>query len=584
MLARILAIIPLAAMISNAADPPWIKMKSPNFELYTTAGESSGQSVLVQFERVRSYFQQALARPPKNPLPIRIVLFKSEKEFAPYKPNESGIAFYQPGRDADLIVMYAGGPDLIAIHEYVHVLISHTGDKIPVWLNEGLADLYSTIEQTGKQVIIGRPPDYRMQLLRSVNWVPLDQVLRVDHDSAHYNEKEKAGLFYAESWMLVHMLMLTPEFRPKFGELVEKLASGTSSIEALEQTYGLPIAKLHTRLEMYARRSDLAGGLANIKIDPGTEKPVIAAATPFETGMLLADVLAVGSKRRAQAKLAYEKLAAANPTAPEPSEALGYLAWREDKTEEARKYFAQAIKAGTKNTKILLEHAKLQRAAGDADYAATLNYLTAIAPDHTEAWMMLATERYSKRLWVQALAALLQVKKVTPEQAGPLFRMLAHSHAMANQKPQAIEAAERLRALAKTPAEIDDAERLLRFTRQPDTLSEPAVQVEEKTPELEEAEEVDFLPPKQPTVSAKGKFIQLECLGAEAKVILLSGTTRLEFLIADPTSIDIKGADGAAAVDLQCGQQKQQEISIEYVPKADAKQGTIGVVRVLEFR
>ena len=35
----------------------------------------------------------------------------------------------------------------VAIHEYVHLLVSDAGLKLPIWMNEGMANSYSTMRR-----------------------------------------------------------------------------------------------------------------------------------------------------------------------------------------------------------------------------------------------------------------------------------------------------------------------------------------------------------------------------------------------------------------------------------------------------
>ena len=48
-----LTVLPLAA-----ADQ-WVKLTTPHFELYTTAGEKKGREAILYFEQVRNFFLQA---------------------------------------------------------------------------------------------------------------------------------------------------------------------------------------------------------------------------------------------------------------------------------------------------------------------------------------------------------------------------------------------------------------------------------------------------------------------------------------------------------------------------------------------
>ena len=141
----------------NTVDPKWVKLRSANFELFTSAGERAGRRTIQQFERTRDFFRQAMQREVSNSMPVRIVLFRSKKEYLPYRPGEATAAYYLSGPDADLIVLVAGNESSQAIHEYVHLLVRHSGLRLPVWMNEGLADLYSNryilLNSNGLEVI-----------------------------------------------------------------------------------------------------------------------------------------------------------------------------------------------------------------------------------------------------------------------------------------------------------------------------------------------------------------------------------------------------------------------------------------------
>ena len=55
-------------------------------------------------------------------------------------------------------------------------------------MNEGLADLYSSMRQVGGQFVVGYADPGRIAILREEKWVPLEQVLAADRDSQHYTE------------------------------------------------------------------------------------------------------------------------------------------------------------------------------------------------------------------------------------------------------------------------------------------------------------------------------------------------------------------------------------------------------------
>jgi hypothetical protein len=150
----------LIGLISAAlapADTKWIRMRSENFEMFSSAGEGSTRETLRNFETVRTFFYQLLKRPPGKDQPVYIIGFNSEKEYAPYRPNQFAIAYYHPGADRDYIVMSKVGYDLfpVAVHEYVHLVLNAAGAKFPPWLNEGMAELYSTLKPRSGQILVG---------------------------------------------------------------------------------------------------------------------------------------------------------------------------------------------------------------------------------------------------------------------------------------------------------------------------------------------------------------------------------------------------------------------------------------------
>src|SRR5204863_8988570 len=131
--------------------------------------------------------------PPAKPIPVRLVAFGSAKEYEPYRLNEFAIAYYHETLDRDYIVMSRSGSETfpIAVHEYVHLLVRHSGMKLPPWLNEGLAELYSTLRPMGDKILVGELIPGRRQALLQEKWVRLTTILAADHNSLYYNEKHK---------------------------------------------------------------------------------------------------------------------------------------------------------------------------------------------------------------------------------------------------------------------------------------------------------------------------------------------------------------------------------------------------------
>src|ERR1043166_7301618 len=173
---------------------PWLRMKSANFELFTTAGEPSGRDLIRHFEQVRSFFAQAFKIQGSAAHPAVVIAFRSEKEYEPYRPNQVAAAFFQGGPAHDFIVMQSASSENypVAVHEYTHLLVRESNLRVPLWLNEGLAELYSNLEPQGSKIIVGKVIRGRAQPLMTEKWIPLRALLAVGHDSPLYNEKSRA--------------------------------------------------------------------------------------------------------------------------------------------------------------------------------------------------------------------------------------------------------------------------------------------------------------------------------------------------------------------------------------------------------
>src|SRR5205823_5233946 len=93
------------------------------------------------------------------------------------------------------------------------------------------------------------------------------------------------------------------------------------------------------------------GMLFDVKLEKSAEEPDIEPAPALESGMVLADLLALTSKADA-AKEAYETLERANPKSWEVEAGLAEMAWRGKNPEEARKHFARAAELGSTNPRL----------------------------------------------------------------------------------------------------------------------------------------------------------------------------------------------------------------------------------------
>lgn len=592
----VIALTLVVAGLAEGADRKWVKMRSANFELFTSAGERAGRRTIQEFERTRSFFGQMMQRELSNPIPVRIVLFRSKKEYLPYRPGEVAAAYYLPGRDADLIVLVAGSESSVAIHEYVHLLVRHSGLQLPLWMNEGLADLYSSMRQVGGQFVVGYADPGRVAILREEKWVPLEQVLAADHDSRHYTEKERAGKFYAESWALTHMLNFSQEYRPKVTELLQLLDAGTPSVTALETVYGVTIEELQRKVRSYVRQDRVNGAVFDIKLEKSAERPSVEPAAGLEVDLLLADLLSKTQKTE-EARAMYEMVSSENPEVPGPHEGLGDLEYQLGDKDQARIHFGRAFELGSNNLRMLKRYARLQREAGDEKIVMTLLRAVQTSPEDVETRLVLASQHLQKDSYWQAVAVLGKIRNTNANQARSALRMLAYAYLKLNHRERGRKAARQLLELAQTPDDADYAQGLLEhLERDPahvgdvQSVSQDGSRAETGDREARLIPDEDAVSPRGPEGPrareemsiVAGSFVRLDCLGAQARMDLAVRGETVSLLIDSGGLVVIKGS-GTSKVDLRCGEQKPRSVVVRFIPSDNTELGTQGVVRSIEF-
>jgi Tfp pilus assembly protein PilF len=530
--------------------------------MYTTASERNARETLKYFEEVRSFFQQGMGNIPGRTLPVRIVAFNSKKEYEPYRLNNFATAFYHGTETSDDIVLSEMGSDVfpMAVHEYVHLVTKHMGMKLPPWLSEGMAELYSTLKPMGDRVLVGTLIEGRHQALLTEKWVPLKVIVNADYSSPYYNEKNQAGSLYNEGWALTHMLVLTNEYRPGFAKFLEMVNAGTPTEEALDKAYGKSIAQVDKELQVYLRGTHFQGAYFAQKLAKGSDGITAEPAADFDVKLVLADLLNRPGKQ-SETRAAFERLAAEDPKRPEPFAALGYLAWRTRNNEEAAKDFGKAFALGDRDPQMLWDYGRMLRGRDSAEAIHVLSELVGKEPARTDARLELAAQQLTAGEPGAALDTLKPVQKVTAAEAPRLFAIIAHAQLDLKQWNDAKESADRFRKAARTEDEKFQADRILAYLEartggavepQFSDSGRPLLRRKEAAPAAGEA--------VSERKSIAGAFSFFDCSGKSPRVVIETAEGQRVFLIDDPN----KGLGSTR--ELTCGAQNKDRVRIDYDP------------------
>jgi hypothetical protein len=261
----VIAIVVLISAISGARKNSWIEVRSPHFVVITDAGEKQGRTAAEQFEQIQIFFRQSLGAGGNHPIPfVKVVVARDEevmrkilpaRYFIPGHTRPAGVFVHPSDKYFALVELdtQRAGYFPVLYHEYYHAVTMPYLPNMPVWLSEGLADFYGFSEIKQTSIETGVPDRELLSVLQIHKLIPLSVLFTVDHSSPYYNESEKTSIFYAESWLLTHYLMVgNPEAHKVFINYLQALNQRKSWAEA-STSFG-DLKKLESELKAYIRQ------------------------------------------------------------------------------------------------------------------------------------------------------------------------------------------------------------------------------------------------------------------------------------------------------------------------------------------
>jgi len=337
----------------------WFEARTANFHTYSCGPIQEVAKLAARLEQFREAYSllagaQAVASPPTV-----VMAFPNHRALEPFLPLYQGkpanlAAFFSRNSDENLIVLYlsgagAGSLELI-FHEYTHLLLRHNERIWPLWLTEGMAEVYETFEVSGSHTVrIGKPLEPHLRFLTGKSLMPLRGMFAVTRESPEYNERERQGIFYAQSWLLTHYLMIggNAAQRARFGQLTAQLRRGQTPEQAFTNAFQTTLPAMEAQLRRYLERGKFESLALELSGDVLAPRAMATRSIgPVEVYFRLGDVLLrVGRPDAAESYFVQgQKLA---PKSPLPFEGLGLVAAERGKAAEAVRYLGEALQHGS---------------------------------------------------------------------------------------------------------------------------------------------------------------------------------------------------------------------------------------------
>jgi tetratricopeptide (TPR) repeat protein len=337
----------------------WFEARTAHFNIYSCGPTQEVARVGGRLEQFREAYSllagaQAVASPP-----IVVMAFSTHAALEPFLPLYQGkpanlAAFFHRGSDENLIALCLSGRGAESLdsvfHEYTHLLLRHNDLFWPLWLNEGMAEIYSTFETTGEHSVrIGKPLEHYVRLFKAHSLMPLHDLFAVTHRSPEYNERDRQGIFYAESWLLTHYLMLgdNPVLKPRFGQLTALLRQGQLPEQAFTNALRITLPGMENLLRRYLEADHFEGLTLTVTADLSAPRSLATRSiSPVETCFRLGDLL-LRVDRLDTARAYFEQGEKIAPKSPLPFEGFGLLASEQKRPAEAAQQLQTALQHGS---------------------------------------------------------------------------------------------------------------------------------------------------------------------------------------------------------------------------------------------
>jgi len=558
-----------------AGNPQWVQVHSPNFTVYTDAGEKRGREVALHFEQMRAVFGTLFQKAKvSSSQPMYILAFRNNKEFRTVCPIWKGKAenlagFFQQGNGVTYIALDLSTKETwqVVFHEYGHFLLNSNCSDMPLWFDEGFAQFFETIKVEGKDFVFGNIPQGTAEALQQYSWLPIDQLFSVSHDSPFYNEGNRQSIFYAESWLAFAHYWF---FSPMQKQMVEYLSiegPGVPPKEAIQRAFGMDSKALDKDLQTFYRtgrlhtyRNPLPAGLDNVQMTVTPVDEIDARVRVAELKLQMRD-------HQAEAVQEFGEILKQKPDDPVALRRLAYAALQKGDKQTAADYFHRAAATQSNDAHIYYFSAVLATqlgAQGDpallAQMQKDLERAVQLDPTFADAYGWLALSYAWQDKGAEAVAPAEKAVELSPRNDQWAMN-LASMYASAKRYDDAIHVCQRL-TVSDNAAIAAQAKTMLNSLTQYKEMvakyGQPriVVQQEGSAPPSQSAKVVsnEDAPPEEPETKVlsffAGTLTGVTCSGKQATFTVASGANTLILSAPDVRQVSFSGK-GTFSCDLR---------------------------------
>ena len=347
------------ALAGNLWDETWIEARSPHFVIVSALSEARTVELVKDLEN----FRTAAASFSEigdfhERIQTRTFVFPYASIDFSFVGQKAG--YFVPGTRTNFAAVIATEqrPDESLKHEYSHYLL-HSRDQtaFPTWLDEGFAQVVSSLSVKDTKVELGDILPWQGNLLGWGDWMAFGQILEsrgtVGLTPFHRSQ------FYAQSWLLVHYLMLgrpNADFSTQLRSYLHAVESGVVAQPAFEQAFGMAVTDLRKTLRQYMRS---VGFRTRALQHPYPASQVTVRAMPRDQIAAALGDLAFRVGRYETAQRCYDAATNANANNANAHAGTGNLLQHAKKLDQAEQRFQKALALEPNSALHELDYAEL---------------------------------------------------------------------------------------------------------------------------------------------------------------------------------------------------------------------------------
>lgn len=390
----------LVLVVAAPGYPETHAVRAPHFTVVTDAGPEAARAVARNLESFRVLLDDAFPAERASHRDRVVVHAVSDASSmalllpAIWEHENARLpdGIFREGPDKDYVVVRldapSEGPYATVYHEYFHVFARERFGRLPLWLDEGLAKFWEMTSIGTDVVRIGEASRRNLKVLANEPSLPLPVLFAVDHGSPHYEETERSKLFYAQSWALVHYLLLGDET----GESRHQLAAYVRIASTSPAPPFGDLEALARNVDRYVQRSRFSGFERSPPAGIAESELRVVKLSEAEALAYRGELLVHGEAPE-RARPLLERALELDPALASTHESLGFLWLRDGKTSRALAAFARAADLDSGSYLAHYYHAVASLRAG-APLETVIDDLERsidVNPDYAPAHLLVAT-------------------------------------------------------------------------------------------------------------------------------------------------------------------------------------------------